>query len=326
MELSLDEMVDLLFNSFNNELKAVIIGFLVDETPRTAANVLERGRELTKDPITFKPRTTSVIQNYFDGERQGNLDFFVDRGIGRRGQPTVSYALNAFGREYGAPVARFLLYQSDVRFNLPLQSWLGLSQQNGPAEIAHLLAYIDENPAATTMDIVRASRVTKTAVLAKLKKMAEAGLIYRRSFAQEENGQTYTLRPQQDGSIQGGSYKYSNVYRAICRAMHRYRKPFSAQDIRSSPGFPYSDMDKIKETLGDMVRKGKVNDGTPWRAGERMSEFRTTARGHDLARWIINPIIGFVDHESESVELVSKKEIYQRKLPIAMQLYRSQIR
>ena len=321
MEFSLEDTVDVMFNSFNHELKAVIIGFLVDEHPQTAYAMLARGGELTRDAITFRGK--SAIQHYFNGEREGNLSPFVyqARGKGQK-TPAAFYALNELGIEYGRPIARFLLYNS-IKFNLPLQAWLGISQKSGPAAMVHLLTYINENPAARFSDIVENAGLSWRSVELKLEKLTAAGLITVRRFKEEQMIPYVRCGNQQDP---GNAHKHPDVARAILQVIPEYDHPFSYQDLLARQDFPFRHIDTIQSTLRSLARKGSIREVTPWHGGERMTEARITERGHDIITDVVDPVIGFLDHHLTSASLVREKEIYLKNLPTAMQLYRSQLR
>lgn len=317
-DIKLEEKVDIIFNSFNNEIKAFIIGFLIDESDQTLNQLLNKARKLTFNDESFKRK--NVIKNYLDPEREGSLYIFIDEKKIKDNTEMIktTYMLSDFGKDYGKPLARFLMY-STIKFELPLTSWLGCSQKNGPASMVYILEYINDNPSSKLSDIINNSSLTNYAVECKLKKLERKNIITYSSFYKDD-GIKYIGNPNKVSSPNNHFKLPIKIVDFILSFINRNKDPFSYKEIMKNGSFKNESL--IQSALRMLERKGYIKAVTQWHGKEKMSDISLTERGRHIINDVINPVIGFIDNDPESVQKVLKKDIYFENIPLAFSIYR----
>ncbi|KYK26147.1 hypothetical protein AYK26_00840 [Euryarchaeota archaeon SM23-78] len=329
--LKLEEKIRILFNAFNTESKAFIDGFLLENDKYlTATDLYYKSIELVGPDFTpggKNPRNGNrTIQNHLKHKLpKAKLQYLVEE----REHPLKWRRSFEFIPNHD-DIARFFLYQSAIKFNMSLFSWLGKSQADGPYTNVKILDLVVKDHVNTTDGLRKRLGLATSTIISKLRKLEECNLLTLSTFYSDTGKGNIKFRWNRRGkrriTVNGTIYKHPLLIQKIVDITQPNPKVwYSAEDLRRRLKEIYSEdynFHSIRQSLRVLERKNILVCNENWMSTGKLSDIESTTRGEKFYKEVIARVVSFLKYgKQRDLNYIRRKMIYEKNLSHSLDHY-----
>ncbi|RMF55204.1 hypothetical protein D6745_02910 [Candidatus Woesearchaeota archaeon] len=322
--MGLDETVRQTFSAINTELKALMLGFLLDNNFKSAWTLYQEAVDLGLEGLI--PKNPKSLSTHLKSakRRRASLEPFVETREIEKGSKTITqYRLRPEARKIMPAIARFALY-FPIKFDISLYSLLGQDVNDGPYNSVRILQLLSEKGHAQRKDLEEELGIAGSAILERLKAFDDLDLIQLHSFDPEQKGQIkYKWRKRKSAKrlSDNGGYKNQDLYERIGLYMSRVEKEQNYIDVMEALGIPEERRRTVQAVLRRLENKGFLTTSSPWEGGVKYSEITIKHRGRKVYDEFIAKILSALSEDRSALAYIARKAIYEENLPRALEAY-----
>lgn len=322
--MSIEDKVKIIFNAFNTEYKAFIDGFLLENKKYLTATELYYksidlvGPDFTPGGKSARNGNKAIEKNLKHGLSKAKLQNLVEERENplrwRRSFETIPSHDD---------VARFLLYQSSIKFNMSLFSWLGKSQADGPYNNVKLLDLIINERIDTVEELRKNMGLATSTVIAKLRKLEDCNLLNFSTFYTDTGKGNIKFKWNRRGRrrvlVNGSMYKHPLLVGKIIDITKSNPKEwYSPEDLQRVLKEDFSEnynFHSVRQSLRVLERKSILVCNENWLSTGKLSDIEPTTKGEKFYKQVISRITSFLEHEKErELGYIKRKGIYEKNL------------
>lgn len=312
------EVLKCSFNGIASELKAMILGYVVDEAGYVnSIQGMETLNNMAEYELATKP---SVFHFHVTSKKNANLNCFMQES-----EYKEQWRLNEGGIIVGRPIARFAL-QKILELDISLGSIFGRAIGSSTYNSAFILYYLLQNPKCNNAAIAEASSLCATSVLSKLRQWEHSGLVKYDSFKSEagdtinycfavSSGEEHDGQEHENGKLK---FTHPEVARTIIESKGKLPNEFSHREVKTIKD--YNSL-IIRSTLGDLVGKGILEKPKPWKGRKFYSTSSLTSKGTQVVRELIIPIVQYVSGNEDYREAIKHNALCKERISEVVKLY-----
>ncbi len=315
----LEERVRLTFNAFNNELRAVIDGFLLeDDIFLTQTELWHKLSQLIPKNITGKK--SRVIERHLKhGLPKAKLQYFVDES-----KNPVSWKKSYGLVPHHDDIARFLLYMTAIKFPMSLTNLLGKSQADGPYTTVKVLELVVNKNVHTVRGLEKRLKLSTQQIIAKIKKMEKIGLLtYQTFYSDTGKGKIkYRRNPDYNGEAKvDNTFKYPILTAKVIDVLNRDpAKLYSVGDLNKHKRLQEYNPSTISGVLRILQKKRIVKSNENWESQVKLSHVQETIVGTEFYDIVIEPIIKLLKY-GRGIKTIKRKALWPENLSKVAELY-----
>ena len=321
----LEDKVRILFNGFNTEYKALIDGFLLeDENYLTATELQKKSLAAVGEELT--PKDSKVIERHLKkGLPKAKLQYLVDE----RENP-LRWRRSFELIPHHDDIARFLLYQSSIKFNMSLFSWLGKSQADGPYNNVRILELVAKEHVDTVEELRKRLGLSTSTVIAKLRKLEECDLVTLSTFYTDTGKGNIRFKWNWKGrrriTVNGSIYKHPLLIEKIIGIAKSNPKTwYSPEELQKDLKEYYNEdynFHSVRQALRVLERKSILMCNENWLSQGKLSDIDSTTKGKKFYKQVLERVTSFLKNEKEKdLRYIRRKGVYEKNLSLSLEHY-----
>lgn len=331
LALGPEDIMPLVFNSLNTDLKAFIDAFVLEEKHKNIGYMVNKAVDLMGPELTEEIGGKRSLFDFFKyiismGGYISNLRWFVDEKVSG----------DAWRKNFRIVpshdvIAKFMLYQATVNFDTSLVSVFGQSSMGGPYNKVRLLEALVDIGADSIRDLSDYLDLSSNTVRKKLRSLAKAGIVDVETRGVEVKKGDLKFRASPKGSkileecgTQHGCYKMA---RDIFHLMNQKpRAWFSVYDVDKAlkpSRFAYN---SLTSSLRALQAAGAVECNHDWFVNYRSSIVRVSEKGARLYSEMIAPVVDYIKSKSNTtLERLLSSQINEEQVIDSLYLHRREM-